>query len=246
MSNRGAISANYYLMHKSDALLDRTGRERLEIQQSDLIEVELPSRDPIGKRKELRYDPSASNPHLWFKRGTKPFQVHYMAMENALIADAKWGQQLDPRDLLHATEVTAQFPRTARPYIFANLALYETYATHVIYPKSRFYSGDYSYLHIHKTRIGRGEEPFDTLPDRPITQRELSDSDDYWALRLAIRGNNDGVFPETLCLSLDRLPSIFNFATHQTLFREDLALPLRTAKNPGLWFPGPPVRVELG
>ena len=241
-----STGTNYYFMHESNALLDRVGKTRLDVGQSDLVALDLPSHFPIGSRIELRIDAAASEPHLRFKPGTKPFLVQVMEMENALIADAKWAQQIEPRDLLHATEVTAQFPRTARPYIFANLALYETYATHVIYPKSRFYSGDYSYSYIHKTRIGRGEEPFDTLPDRPIVQRELSDSDDYWALRLAIRGNNDGVFPETLCLSLDRLPSVFNFATHQTLFREDLALPLRTAKNPGLWFPGPPVRVELG
>jgi hypothetical protein len=244
MSNRGAISGNYYLMHVSSALLDRTGRERLEIHQSDLIEVELPSRDPIGKRKELRYDPSASNPHLRFKRGTEPFQVHYMAMENALIADADWAQQIELRDLINVARVIADFPRVSLPYLVANLSFNKVYAAEVIYSKSIFYTGRSDYLDIHMTRIGRGEEPFDTLPDQPITKRVLADVDAYWALRRSNRG--DRIVPEKLCLSTAWLPSIFNFATHQTLFREDLALPLRTAKNPGLWFPGPPVRVELG
>jgi hypothetical protein len=59
----------------------------------NLIELELPSPHPsrYSKGTALR-SVQHPNPHLRFKRGTEPFQVHYLAMENALIADARLGR----------------------------------------------------------------------------------------------------------------------------------------------------------
>jgi hypothetical protein len=195
-------------------------------------------------RTELRIDHNTTSPHLRFKRGTKPFVVHYMQMENALIADAEWARKIGPHDLVNVEEVTAEFPKVSCLYLFANLSHYETFKTDVVYPKSRFLSGRTDYWDIHRTRIGRGEEPFDTMPDVSFHNLQFTDLDDYLETQKSNRLWR--IIPRVLCLSTDRLPSIFNLSTNLTLFHEDLALPLRTAKNPGLWFPGPPVRVELG
>ncbi len=238
---------DFFESHTTDSVLGRTGTT-IDWPNS------IPDFDPASWDNYVHHPPTGStwqeflgtSPQLVARNAVKPFAVFHEHGCNLLLVrrdiEPIFGDLSDTFSDVSTGKVS--FGKRIFDYLFCSLRTHSPLAEDIYSPENVFSTFDTSRLHIHGTRVVRGEETTNDCPLPLETNRQFQSFDEFCAAQRALTLRLNRLAPTHLEIKASPFPLAFSTPV-DLYFNAAIAKHIAEIPNAGVAFPFAPISVSF-
>lgn len=228
-NSNGLMTGEFYVGIAGEFAAGFDGMGAIDMERSDIVRTVTKWMREQPFLEEITLEAGHTAPNIYMRRAVREFDLLYDYRFNTLAVSQdffeKFRRNIEP-SLRGIKPVSCHFGTRTRPYMFGNLSCHRCLSDKVDWKNSTFKIADHSKFDINRTKIGRGEFPFEHEITYCAEGLILSDMSAYYSARRVTQT----VIPERLTLEMGPC-EIISLGVGQTLFSVDLVNALRDRKR---------------
>lgn len=239
-----AMTETYYEFTESDTVIGFDGMGALDFTQPAIEMGKMQNVTPPRLGNIAKISQSYDKPTLTLRKGVARFNIYYDWTLNAVIFSPKVRHILEDA-LVDITDININFKDVKQPFYWGNLRYPYCFQNRADFDRCEFAIYENSSFYIEKARLEYIGANTNHVFSPEQTKVKCADVGDYLKLDKASALKLRTVYPKMLKMRFKSFPKVFQFDSSATLFRSDIVSKLMEVPDLGMFFPGPPVVVEL-